>query len=165
MMADYKYKGLTAYIKQNEANADRFMVLRNAVESLQSSVEERSVDMSAYGSIVGSEAYKHLYDNDSMTFAEDFELPNETPPEYARAVVERVTVKGVMLHRVYIPAVSKREESAHDFIYNALRPVLLELFGEDLIHMVMKESVEYENFKDGKETILVSVEDREAVTA
>lgn len=163
-MADYKYRGLTAYIKENEANGDKFMVLRNAVESLQNSVEERSVDMNAYGSIVGSEAYQHLYDNDFLTFAEDFELPNETPPEYARAVVEPVVVKGILLHRIYVPAVAKNEDNVHEYIYNALRPVLLELFGEDLIHMVMKESVEYENFKDGKETILVSVEDRVAVT-
>ncbi len=43
MMADNKYRGLTAYIKGNEANANKVMVLKNALRSLQNSVEERAV--------------------------------------------------------------------------------------------------------------------------
>ncbi|WP_218839233.1 hypothetical protein [Evansella halocellulosilytica] len=165
MMADYKYRGLTAYIKENELNAEKLNVLASAIESVQHQVETIEFDEEKYKTIVRSEAYQYLYDNDSMCLADDSEFPENTPEAYKRLSIEGTNIKGYPMLKIYIPSVSKRIESVHHFIYNSLRPVLLELFGEDLIHMVMKESVEYENFKDGKETILVSVEDRTKVPA
>jgi hypothetical protein len=163
-MADYKYIGLTAYIKENEANEDKFTVLGRALDSLQGSFDlERDINMH-YQNIVNSEAYQYLYEHDYVTFPKEYELPNGTPAKYDRAVIEPSEIKGSKLYRIYVPAVAKDQDKIQHFIYNALRPVLLALFNEDLVHMATKEAMEYEDFKDGKETLLVSAKDRNRVS-
>lgn len=158
-MADYKYIGLTAYIKENEENEDKFTVLGRALDSLQGSVDlERSINKH-YQNIVESEEYQYLYEHDYVTFPKEYELPNGTPEKYDRAAIVPVEIKGSKLYRIYVPAVAKGQDKIQHFIYNALRPVLLSLFDEDLVHMATKEAMEYEDFRDGKETILVSAKD------
>ncbi|MDQ0160876.1 hypothetical protein [Alkalibacillus salilacus] len=43
------------------------------------------------------------------------------------------------LTRLYIPSVDKREDHIDYYIHRSLIQVLLDIFGDDVIHMVMKE--------------------------
>lgn len=174
-MADYKYKGLTVYINENEANLEKFILLGEAITSLRFSIDNNllkgtliDIDEKVHDvltknqNLVHSDEFQYLYENDSVCYPEEFELPNETPADYFRPVVEQVEIKGVKLHRLYIPTVAKNEDILNHFIHNALRPMLSQLFGSDLLHMKMKEATEFENFADGKQTILMNIENRKA---
>ncbi|WP_139344950.1 hypothetical protein [Virgibacillus pantothenticus] len=100
-----------------------------------------------------------------VCYPDDSELPNNTPESYKRLSVEGTNIKGIPMIRLYVPAVAKDEDRIKHFIYNALKPVLIALFGSDIIGMKTKENIEYEDFQDGKETVLVSVNGRDAVPA
>ncbi|MEC1158095.1 hypothetical protein [Cytobacillus horneckiae] len=72
---------------------------------------------------------------------------------------------GCLVWKLYIPAVAKNKDRLDQFVYKALDPVLRALFGDDLLSIKTRESVEYEDFKDARETVLLSVEERLAVPA
>lgn len=164
-MADYKYIGLTAYIKINIENEEKFSVLAEAIDGLQRHVELNLFDKEKYQNLFSSEAFQFLYDNVSVCFPDESELPNNTPESYSQVAVDSVRIKNIEMLRLYVPAVAKDEDKIRHFIYNALKPVLIALFGSDIVCMKSKESIEYEEFQDGKETVLVSVKNQLAVTA
>lgn len=159
-MADYKYLGLTTYIKENDDNTAKFRVLAEAIDALSLSNgmpidTDEPVDI-RFENIMQSKAFKQIYDEDFLCSPDASELPSNMPAGYDRPIIESVEIKGHNLNRIYIPAVAKNELKIHDFIYNALQPVLLELFGDDIISMKTKESIEFEAFQDGAEKTLMS---------
>ncbi|RDW20072.1 hypothetical protein CWR48_04935 [Oceanobacillus arenosus] len=165
-MADYKYLGLTTYILENEENEEKLNVLAGAIESLQTHVTPMITGdfvIEKYQNVVGSEAYQFVYETDYVCTPADSELPVNTPEKYKRPSIEAVTIKGIPMLNVYIPAVAKRQENIENFIYGGVRPVLQVLFGNNIVQMVMKEGIEYEDFQNGKETVLISVKERLAV--
>src|SRR5690625_2885037 len=114
-MADYQYLGLTAYIKENEQNAERLNVLASAIDSLQRHVEPIAFDKEKY-QIIGSDAYQYLNDHDYVCYPDDSELPKNTPEAYKRVSVSGVNIKGIPMIRLYVPAVAKDENEICDFI-------------------------------------------------
>ncbi|MFT8322804.1 MAG: hypothetical protein ABF649_18180 [Bacillus sp. (in: firmicutes)] len=159
-MADYTYTGLTAYILPHTGDMEKLNLLADAIEGLKACVESVEFDKDAYENVVCSDGYLHIYSNESLCYPHESELPQGTPEEYARPSVEGVTIKDISFIKLNIPTVSKSSERIESFIYKSLRPVLLELFGNHIVSMKTKTAMEYENFRDGKETVLVSVKDR-----
>jgi hypothetical protein len=157
-MADYRYLGLTAYIKG--FGHKEVGVLVEAIDALQGSVKvDEAFDINDYHDIVQSDAYDHLMSQDYLCFIDDSELPQNTPGHYRKPVIEPVRAREIELTRIYIPTASKRED-LDSYIHNAVKPVIEALFGENLICMKTKAGIEYENFEDGEETVLISVKDR-----
>lgn len=154
-MADYKYIGLTTYIKENEENMEKLSVLEEAIDYLQFQIKAISYDKEKYLDVTSSEAFQYLYDHDYVCSPGDSEVLNNTSEAYQRVNVENVNVKGVSMLKLYVPAVAKDEDKIRYFIYNALHPVLLMLFGSDVVSMKSKEGIEYEDFQDGKERVLL----------
>ncbi len=165
-MADYKYIGLTAYITRSEDALEKLGVLAGAIERLQMDVEQPVLAPEhPYENVVRSDAYQFLYDNDSVVYADESEFPMETPVAYQRVSLQGMNIKGHLVWKLYIPAVAKDKSRLEAFIYRALDPVLRALFGEDLLSIKTRESVEYELFENAQETILLSVNERLAVPA
>lgn len=165
-MADYKYIGLTAYITRSMDGLEKLGVLAEAIERLQMDVEQPVLAPGhPYENLVQSEDYQFLYNNDSVCYTDESTLPMNTPLAYHGVSLQGMNIKGRLVWKLYIPAVAKDKGHLETFIYEALDPVLRRLFGEDLLSIKTRESVEYEDFKDAKETILLSVEKRLAVTA
>ncbi|MGG0717652.1 hypothetical protein ABE096_08645 [Robertmurraya massiliosenegalensis] len=165
-MADYKYIGLTAYITRSMEGLEKLGVLAEAIERLQMDVEQPVLAPGhPYENLVQSEDYQFLYNNDSVCYTDESTLPMNTPLAYHGVSLQGMNIKGRLVWKLYIPAVAKDKGRLETFIYEALDPVLRRLFGEDLLSIKTRESVEYEDFKDAKETILLSVEKRLAVTA
>lgn len=166
MMADYKYIGLTTYITRSEDALEKLGVLAGAIERLQMDVEQPVLAPGhPYDNVVQSEAFQFLYDNDSVCYADESELPMNTPLDYQYVSLQGVNIKGNLLWKLYVPTVAKDKDRLNKFVYGSLDPVLRTLFGEDVISIKTRESVEYEDFQDAKETILLSVEERLAVPA
>ncbi|MGM0940793.1 MAG: hypothetical protein ACQEWU_07515 [Bacillota bacterium] len=154
-MADYNYLELTAYIKGVKHKG--LGVLAEAIDALQGSVKVKDFDINDYQDVVQSEAYEQLYDGDSICFIDDSELPENTPGHYKKPVIEPIIIRGVDT-RIYIPAMAKDKDKIKLYIHKAVRPVIEALFWDDLISMKTKEAMEYENFQNEKETILISCE-------
>lgn len=164
-MADYQYIGLTAYIKENEKNKERLSVLTEALDSVQSYVDPDMYDPDEYIDLMNSEAFQFLRDNDNLNYPDDSELPENTPDAYKKTTIEHVTIKGIPLMRLYVPAVAKDVYKIHHFMYNALHPVLFSLFSDDIVNIKTKAQIEHKEFQDGKETVLASVKDKVPATA
>jgi hypothetical protein len=165
-MADYTYIGLTAYIKRSDDALEKLGVLAGAIERLQMDVEPPVLAPGhPYENVVASEAYQFLYDNDSVCYADESELPVNTPVAYHRVSLQGMNIKGHLVWKLYVPAVAKDKGRLETFIYRALDPVLRSLFGEAVLSIKTRESVEYEDFQDARETVLLSVNEHLAVTA
>lgn len=159
-MADYQYIGLAVYIKENEENMEKLNVLASAIGILQYRVADVSFDQEKYQDIVESDAFRYLHDHDYVCSPHNSEVPRNTPEKYIRVAVDGVNIKGVSMLKIYVPAVAKDEDLIRYFIYNALHPVLINIFQNDIMSMKTKEGIEYEDFQDGKETILIPVKDK-----
>lgn len=158
-MADYRYLGLTAYIKG--FGHKEVGVLVEAIDALKGSVKvDEAFDINDYQDIVQSDAYDHLTSQDYLCLPHDSEIPENMPGHYKRPVIEPVRAREIELTRIYIPAVAKSSGKVDRYIHNAVKPVIEALFGENLICMKTKAGIEYENFEDGEETVLISVKDR-----
>jgi hypothetical protein len=165
-MADYTYIGLTAYITRSEDAYEKLGVLAGAIERLQMEVDQPILEPGhPYENVVQSEAYQFLYNNDSVCYTDESTLPMNTPVAYHGVSLQGMNIKGHLVWKLYIPAVAKNKDRLETFIYKALDPVLRALFGEEVLSIKTRESVEYEDFKDARETILLSVEERLAVPA
>jgi|SRR5690625_1342332 len=164
-MADYQYLGLTAYIKANKESAEKLNVLASAIDSLQHHVKSVQFDEEDYQNIIESDAFQFLYDHDYVCSPHDSELPTNTPEAYKRVLVEEVNIKGIPMIRLYVPAVAKSDDKIKHFMYNALHPVLIELFADDILSVRTKTQIEYKDFKDGEEAILTSAKDKMMVMA
>jgi hypothetical protein len=162
-VADYKYIGLTAYIKRSDDSLEKLGVLAEAIEQLQREAEPPVLAPGhPYENAVNSDTYQFLYDNDSVCYADESELPKNTPVAYHRVSLQGMNIKGHLVWKLYVPAVAKDKDRLEMFIYRALDPVLRTLFGEDVLSIKTRESIEYEDFKDARETILLSVNERQA---
>lgn len=158
-MIDYSYVGLTAYIKtKNMGNVKKLKVIAEAIRSLQPDFEHVTFDEKEHQSVVSSDDYKFLCDNENLCYPNDDELPNGTPDAYKRPMVHLSTIKGETLIRLYVPAVSRNYNQAKHFTNNALHAVLLELFGDELIGIKTKEQIAYKEFQHGEEHVLVSAD-------
>jgi hypothetical protein len=159
-MADYRYLGLTAYIKG--FGHKEVGVLLEAIDALQGcvKVEDFNINDRRYESVLQSDAYDQLQSQDYLCFIQDCELPQNTPGHYRKPVIEPVRAREIELTRIYIPAVAKSAGKIDRYIHNAVKPVIEALFGDDLICMKTKAGIEYEDFEDGEETVLISVKDR-----
>lgn len=156
----------TKYAKLFQCNLEKLGVLAGAIERLQMEVEQPVLEPGhPYENVVQSEAFQFLYNNDSVVYADESELPMNTPLAYHDVSLQGMNIKERLVWKLYIPAVAKDKDRLETFIYEALDPVLRRLFGEDLLSIKTRESVEYEDYKDAKETILLSVEKHLAVTA
>ncbi|QKY71269.1 hypothetical protein [Lentibacillus sp. CBA3610] len=164
-MADYKYLGLTAYIKENEENTEKLNVLASAIDTLQQQVEEIEFNKETYQNVIGSDAFQYLYDHDYVCYPDESELPENTPEAYKRVNVQDTNIKNIPMLKLYLPAVAKNEDTIQHFMYNALHPVLIALFGNDILSIKTKSQIEYNEFQDGKEAVLTSVNDKTKVTA
>ncbi|MBG9546946.1 hypothetical protein ABE25_02130 [Cytobacillus firmus] len=115
--------------------------------------------------VTQSEIYHFLYANDFICYPDDSDLPMNTPEAYKLVSLEETSIKGISLWKLYIPTVAKDKSRLETFVYRALDPVLRGLFGKDVLSIKTRESVEYEDFKDARETILLSVNEHLAVPA
>jgi len=159
-MADYKYIGMTAYIQEDTTTIEKLMVLAEAVEVFTiplSKFEQPASDNSeAYQAIKESEAYQYLYDNDAVAYGKWEQQPQNTPEAYNREKIERVTIKGTNFIRLYVPTNAKNEDTLKTFVYESLIPTLSTLFGSALISVKTREGLEYDNFADLNETVVIS---------
>lgn len=164
-MADYKYLGLTAYIRG--VDHKEVGVLLEAIDALQGCVEVKDFDLDDYAEVVMTDAYEQVYNESNVSFIDESELPMNTPEAYKKPVIEPVVVREVKFTRIYIPAVAKNQDNIESYIHDGVRPLIEQLFGENLVCMKQKDGVEYEDFNEGAEIVLVSTKDKkkEAVTA
>lgn len=163
-MADYNYLGLTAYIRG--VDHKEVGVLLEAIDALQGSVEVKDFDINDYQNVVNSEAFEQVYNEDNLSFIEESELPMNTPEYYKKPIIEPVIVREKKFTRIYIPAVAKNQDKIESYIHDGVRPVIEQLFGDKLVCMKQKDGVEYQEFNEGAEIVLVSAKDKkEPVTA
>lgn len=156
-MADYNYKGLTAYIKIQEDSIEKLSVLAEAVEGIARDIDPVEFDQEKYQNVVESEDYQYLWNNDAHCYPQDWELPENTPHHYSRPSVDTTNIKGIPMFKVYVPVVSKRDDLVNHFTEKALYSVLLALFGNNIACIKTKEQIEYGEFANGEEKVLLSV--------
>lgn len=135
-------------------------MLRTATNLEKLSEEERV----QFQDILHSDSnhFAYLSAHSYVTMPDASEMPQDTPKEYESPSIKEVEVKGVKFTRIYVPAVAKKEAFISDYIFNNLRPFLIDLFGNTIVSMKMRESIEYENFNQAKESVILSVEDFKA---
>lgn len=76
--------------------------------------------------------FRFLYDNESVCYTDDLELPIHTPYAYQHVQAIGKKIKENPLIKLYVPAVAKDNGKIETFIYKALYPVLQNLFGRAL---------------------------------
>lgn len=153
---DYTYTGLTAYILPHTGDIEKLNVLATAIDGLNNQVEPIGFDEMKFQNVTGSDVYDFLYNHDALCYPHDSELPKGTPDQYKRPQIDGVTIKDMSLIRLYVPAVAKSADKVEEFIHNALYPAINSLFGNEVLCVKTKTAMEYENFQDGKETVLLS---------
>ena len=158
-MADFKYLGITTYVQNTPKTHEKFVILCSAIDALQSQVPTIPVDAQAYEDVVQSEGFVYLYEHDSLCYGESFEMPNNTPEEYMTPKIELMNVKENELIRLYIPTVSKNEDDLQNFLNNGLLPVLSDLFGSELVSIKTRSGIEYEDFSEGKDEVVLSAKE------
>lgn len=132
-MSVFYYQGVTAYIQEgNDTNA-KLAVLAQAIRQLPVHPIRDASDH--YATVVGTDAYKRLCAMSGMIVEEgDFSgLPLNTPEDYEKPQLERLTIKGQNLVRIYIPLASEDIDDLHTYAINSFVPVLDLLFGRDLV--------------------------------
>lgn len=156
-MADYKYLGMTAYIVDSPEVDEKFAILTEAIDVLQFVTQTVAIENieATYQHVLASKAFAYLYENDTVCYPKEYELPENTPVSYQNPQIERVVVKGKALVRFYLPTCAKREESLHAFIYEALIPTLTALFEGALLHIKTREAYEYETFTAARERVVL----------
>lgn len=157
-MAHYNYIGITAYaIDKDGLNAGRFRLLDEMFDNITLSTDVSHTIPTEYENLLYTEHAQFLMDYDSVTYPDESEIPDNTPVKYTRPHVEDVTIKGISMQRIYIPAVAKDEDLIHEYILVHAKSFLKQLFGNNLISMKSKQGTEYDDFAEGKETVLMSV--------
>lgn len=166
-MADYKYTGLSAYILENELNAERFHVLGEAIELINmSGVEQKQPEnKDMYLDVVSTDSYRYLYANDHICYVDEECLPLDTPAQYSKLSITNVTIKGTPMIKLYVPVVAKQQRDIDNFIFDGLVPTLNRLFDDELLSIKIRSAAEYQQFADATETIVKSVEERMVIPA
>jgi hypothetical protein len=154
-MADYNYTGVTAYIKDTLSNGEAFRVLADALYQFEPLVN-MELDIPAHRqSLVQSPAFKELEDNFGFFSKDECWFPINTPKDYLNVQIQKVEIKGNRLVRLYFPIVQRSGDATDELIQNALCPVLVALFGNDLITVKTRSALEFEDFTAAQEKILV----------
>ncbi|PAE87812.1 hypothetical protein [Shouchella clausii] len=158
-MADYKYIGITTYIKDTEENRMKLGFLAEEAlcglrdKLLDGLFDEHKITNEVF-MVEISEEYQYLVDNSGFTSGINGSYPNGTPTQNQEMHMQVGNVKGIDLIRLYVPIISKRE--AESYAYRALQPVLERLYGEDLLTMKIKEGMEYDNYAVLEERVVLS---------
>lgn len=154
-MADYNYTGVTAYIKDTLNNGEAFRVLAEALYQFEQLVDIESDIPAQHQSLVQSPAFKELEDNAGFFSKDECWFPRNTPKDYLNVQIQKVEIKGNALVRLYFPIVQRSGDATDELIQNSLCPVLVALFGNDLITIKTRSALEYQDFTAAQEKILI----------
>lgn len=158
-MTNYNYTGVTAYIQKTMENKGRIRALAAALYVLKPYVNPQrlaaDVDI-AHKLLVDSLVFDQLFHHAGMTAQDAFYFPDGTPADYTHASVTHLEINGIEMTRLYMPFVAKRHDDIQDVVHNAYLPVLTSLFGQDLVAVKSKSTIDGKNFNTANEQVLVS---------
>lgn len=154
-MADYNYTGVTAYIPNNLRNGACFRVLAEALYQFEHLVNMESDIPAHRQELIQSAAFKELEDKAGFFSKDECWFPRNTPKEYLNVQIQNVEIKGNRLVRLYFPIVQRSGDATDELIQNSLCPVLVALFGNDLITVKTRSALEYQDFTAAQEKILI----------
>lgn len=159
-MGTFHYTGVTAYVRNNEALQSRLRVIAEALWQFEHLVDMDVPVAPKHHLIAASSAFRYLEDNAGFfsqhIVSSDAAFPVNTPAEYLDIQIEEVNVKGIPMLRMYFPVVQKNDARVEEMANGTLRPLLISLFGEDLVSLKTRSAEENQDFADAKETVVVA---------
>lgn len=162
-MTTYNYTGLTAFIRNTPETNEAFRVLAEAIPQLKAFTGQHDESFELFDGVMNSEAFLFIAANNEILSPCMSMLPNYTPKEYMKAELTSVEINGVHMTRMYIPAAAQTTEFVKHMTHESIRPVLMALFGENLVGIKTKSASENEEFHLAKEVVLLSAQRRAAV--
>lgn len=162
-MSTYNYTGMTAFIRNTPETNEAFRVLAQAIPQLNEFIGEHDESFELFDNIMNSEAFLFIAANNEIMSPCMSMLPNYTPKEYMKAELTSVEINDVFMTRMYIPAAAPTAEFVKHMTHESIRPVLMALFGENLVAIKTKSASENEEFHLAQEVVLLSAQRKAAV--
>lgn len=154
----FSYTGLTTYIKNTPETNDAFRALAEAIVQLYPYISVYNNPYKQFTNVLESDAFNYIKENHERLSPCGSMFPSNTPVEYQSCEMTSVTIKGVHMTRLYIPTASTIA-TLNDYMMNdCIRPVLMALFGDNLIAIKTKTATEDCEFALAKEVVLLSAQ-------
>lgn len=162
-MESFTYTGITAYVRNTPETTDAFRALAEAIPQLKAFTGHHNESLLAYKSVMASDAFTHIRDNSEILSPNHPMLPSMTPAEYHAVKLSGEEINEIHMTRLYIPVAAIGELVVSYMVNEAIRPVLMALFGENLVGIKTKTAKEHEDFFDVQPQVLLSAK-RQPVT-
>lgn len=155
-MESFTYTGITAYVRNSPETNDAFRALAEAIPQLKAFTGHHNESLAAHKSVMASDAFTHIRDHSDMLSPCQPMLPSMTPAEYHAVKLSSEEINEIHMTRLYIPIAAIGELVVSYMANDAIRPVLIALFGDNLVGIKTKTAKEYDDFFDVPVNTLLS---------
>lgn len=162
-MEPFTYTGVTAYVRNTPETTDAFRALAEAIPQLKAFTGHHNESLFNYAPVMESEAFTHIRDNSDILSPCQAMLPSMTPAEYRAVKLSSEEINEIHMTRLYIPIAEIGATDVAHLANDCIRPVLMALFGDNLVGIKSKTGTESDEFFELPVTTVLSAK-RQPVT-